>query len=308
MVVSQFCSDEAVNGLLNYGKRVVDQACCKYERPSELKTIQYLVFAGMVSYYGFEHIDEITKAFRDNKFYYTKKSVIDFMQEHVGSKSALDCLTPDTMAYSYQNYFHNRTKNQYYAECMIVVSDQKQCAPDRLLENTTHEINHAVNSVVKKITPVGGSFKSRMGLYERDFRDGSRKNIMLEESFNTLQSAEIMDHILEFTNYRVDDPEIKYALDSIKYAAGKKRMGLGYVKVTPVVRPLYENSRFNGILRDRRLDGNIDVVRDEFDAKVGVGSFYRLDTLCGEVFRSSPGIFNTSKSSADDLVKQYVKK
>lgn len=306
MVVSQFISDEAVNGLLNYSKRIVDLICAHQERPCELRTLQYLIFAGMISYYGFEHIDAVTEAFKKNKFYYTKEKIADYLAKQKGiSKDTLDILMQDnTCAYFYQNFFYRKSTGEYFSQGKIVVSDSKHYAPDKLLELTTHEVNHAVNAVCKAITPVGNSFISRMGVYTKDYRDNSFNKMILEESINTLQAAEIMEHILAFVDYRIDDPEIRYTLDSMRYAAGRKREGIGYIEATPVVRPLYENNRFNTILKRKRMDGNIRDISCEFDSKLGYGSFNTLATYFDGIYSSSS---KTSKSNAERLVKQYVR-
>ena len=311
MVISQFCSDNAVNALLNYSKIIVEQICGNYERPKELKSIQYLIFAGMISYYGFEHIDEITKAFRKNKFFYTKLPVVDFLQGQNVSNEVLDILSQDdTCAYFYQNYFYRKSTGKYFSEGKVVVSDAKKYAPDMLLEYTTHEVNHAVNSVMKDITPVGKSFISRIGMHEKDHRTKSTKNMMFEETVNVLQTAEIMDHILQFTNYKILDSEMRYTLDSIKYAADSKRMGLGYYSVTPIIRPLYEDDKFKCVLKERRIDGNVSAISSEFDAKAGKDAFDSLSSCLDNAYleRNKMFSFNVNKMNAERLVKQYVRR
>lgn len=312
MVLSQFCSDDAVNGLFNYSKKVVDQICVNDERPRELRTIQYLIFAGMISYYGFEHIKAITIAFRKNKFFYTKEAMADFLaQQKDISQETLDVLDKDdTCAYFYQNYFYKKLTNEYFSTGKIVVSDSSNFAPAELLEFTTHEVNHAVNSVVKGIVPIGNSFVTRMGIYSKDFRDRSRKNKNLEEAINVLQTAEIMDHILEFTNYNVSDSEIRYTLDGLRYAAGTKREGLGYTLTTPIIRPLYEDNYFNKMLKDKRMDGNVSVISREFDSKAGQGAFSALASCCDDIYspKTSNSNYYADKVKAETIVRQYVKR
>ena len=308
--MSQFCSDQSVNALLNYSKIIVEQICGDYDRNKELKIIQYLIFAGMVSYYGFEHIDEISRAFRKNKFFYTKLPVADFLKEQNVSDDVLNIISQDdTCAYFYQSYFYRRSTGKYFSEGKIVVSDNNEYAPDMLLEYTTHEVNHAVNSVIKNITPVGKSFISRIGMHEKDHRTKNIKNMLFEETVNVLQTAEIMDHILSFTDYEINDLEIKYMLDSIKYAAGFKRMGLGYYAVTPIIRPLYETSNFKYVLKERRMDGNVSFISSEFDAKAGKGTFDALSGYLDNVHsqRNKTFSFNANKVAAERLVKQYVR-
>lgn len=302
MVLSQFCTDDAVNQLFDYSKCVVDQICGCEERPKKLKEIQYLIFAGMISYYGFEQIDNITRAFKENQFFYTKEKMLDYLSKQNISQQTLSSIDNDTYAFFNQTFFYKKSTNEYFVKGKIVVSDDNNAAPDNLIEYTVHEINHAVNSVKKRITSVGNGFIIRTGVYSKDFRDGSRKNKLLEESFNVLQSAEIMDHILNFTNYKINDKEIKYVLDSINYAANKKRRGLGYAHVTSLVRPLYENSNFNIKLKKNRMDGEIKIISDDFDSIIGKGSFDRLGSQIDEFYYGTL----VSGKKANVLIKEYV--
>lgn len=305
MVLSQFCTDDAVNRLFDYSKCVVDQICSDEERPKKLKEIQYLIFAGMISYYGFGQIDNITMAFKRNKFFYTKEKMLDYLskQKYI-SQESLSSMDKDTCAFFYQQYLYKKATNEYFSKGKIVVSDNNNTAVDDLIEYTVHEVNHAVNSIKKAITSVGNSFVTRTGVYSKNFSDSSKKNQLLEESFNVLQTAEIMDHILNFTNYKINDKEIKYVLDSINYAANKKRKGLGYFEITPIVRPLYENGKFNLILNKNRMDGEIDFISAEFDSKVGKGSFDNLGRQIDEYYRGSL----LSGKKANVLIKEYVSK
>ena len=54
-----FTTDEAVNYILNASKMIVDEINKDKNCPKELKEIQYLIFAGMVAYYGYEYIELI---------------------------------------------------------------------------------------------------------------------------------------------------------------------------------------------------------------------------------------------------------
>ena len=241
MVLSQFCTDDAVNRLFDYSKCVVDQICSGEERPKKLKEIQYLIFAGMISYYGFGQIDNITMAFKKNKFFYTKEKMLDCL-EKLGcvSRSTLDNLSDDTIAVFLNEHFYNNSTNTMFTEGKLVISDDMNYAPDELLEYVTHEVNHAVNSVKKDIVPFGKKYKTRKGLIISDYNSGEKRNVFMEEAVNTLQTEDIMDHILSFTEYKIEDPEIRYELDKLKYAVGKKHEHRGYPIISSIVKPLFE--------------------------------------------------------------------
>lgn len=289
MVVSQFCTDESVNSLLEYSKLVVDSISLPVS-DHKLRSLQYLVFAGMVSYYGFEHIDEITSAFKNYKFLYINEPIPSFLKKQGNvSSSSFGTLNLNTVALFHPVYdFSCRRKS---AEGEIILSSYYKMQPDELLENMVHEVNHAVTSINNGISFVNGDKTTRMGIYTKNHESNTRNNYILEESFNVLQAAEITEHILGFSNFNVCDCDIKYSLDSMRYAANKKRNGFGYEDTVGIVRPLYNNSSFGQYLKECRITGNIQNIDKMFDCKAGKNSFQTLSGICDVV--SNPTLSRT---------------
>lgn len=308
MVVSQFCTDDSVNSLLKYSKCVVDNLCSSYERPKQLKQVQYLIFAGMISYYGFDHLDEITRTFKSTKFTWAGESSSDEFWEKKGANeySRKICSDDDVCASFFRNFFYNKNSKIYTCTGEVVMFDDANTSPDNLLEYTIHEVNHALNGLKRALTPKDGVFVSRIGLYRFDLSNGDRKGRYLEETINTLQAAEIMEHILEFTNYKIKDPEIKYYLDSMRYAANKRRMGLGYDDSLDIIRPLYENERYKIVTNNSRLSGFLDGSIQELERKAGFNSFDRLCESVDGIYLDPKHAFKNAHE-AKGIVKQYCK-
>ena len=76
-MASDYCTNESVNALLRYSKYVVDRINMnkKVEISTELKNMQYLIFAGMYRFYGSFHLDKIVRAFSQLEFYYCTESM-----------------------------------------------------------------------------------------------------------------------------------------------------------------------------------------------------------------------------------------
>lgn len=308
MVASQFCSDESVNSLLRYSKSVVDNICASQNRPKKLRNLQYLIFAGMVSYYGLEHIDEITRTFRSTKFTWAGGNSTEEFWDKKGihEESKKICADDDVCATFYREFFYNKKRNIYTCTGEVVMFDNADTSPDNLLEYTTHEVNHALNGLKRALTPKDGLFVSRLGLYRFDLSTGERKGRYFEETINTLQTAEIMDHILAFTDYRIADPELRYYLDSMKYAAGKKRMGLGYDESLNIIRPLYDNERYKLVANNSRLSGHLDGMIKELEKKSGTNAFSRLCECVDGIYLDPKHAWKNERE-AKSIVKQYVR-
>ena len=189
----------------------------------------------------------------------------------------------------------------------IYITDNKADeAPDKFLEKVVHEINHVVNSVNQPIVLYQGvkSFRIGMGVSEIGGSRGFGR--LLEESFNVLQTADIMTEIVGFTQYTILDPEIKEVLDKIKYAYGQKRPGYGYEITAPLIRDLYNNRKFRNLVVGSRLSGLIKPIRIDFDSKVGEGCYYRFCDTINTL--DSNGRVWWNKSEEEKLIDEYVKK
>lgn len=303
MVISQYCTDESVNKLIDYSVLVVDNICDSYNVPKEIRQTQYLVFAGMISYYGFDYIKEITEAFKKNKFIYINEPIPEFLAKRTSSsKKLIDSRTCAMYRPIYRDIYGDLNVSGE-----IILSSYYRNPPAEVLENMAHEINHAVFSVNLPGRVINGQFSNRMGIYTRNYTTDVRTNYILEESFNSLQAAEIMGHVLNFTNYNVKNRGVRYCLDSMRYAVNGKRMESGYGTVISVVKPLYEEKKFNVILNSGRLSGYISNIENVFNAKVGNGTFKTLSGLCDSIYYSNLDGSHNKVLEADRLVKSYVR-
>ncbi len=303
-VESQFTNDQAVKELLNYSRYIVDQLNAGTGVGRRVRTYQYLAFAGMVSYYGFEHIDEITKAFQENSTICTGDTVYEYLADNLGY--AKDVISfdsfKDASSLFHRRYFFNEANDSFKCQGNFIVSLQNGVSSVSFFENLVHEINHAVNSTRNSVSRSNnGKVYTRMGLKQKYVSEPKEDNRLLEEPINVLQTADIMNHIRAFSDYQIDDPDIKRVLDSIKYVDFR---GNGYFRVTPLIRPLYEDRRFNAEVKERRLDGGISDIRSFFDAKTGTDAFEELSRTCDSIY--DPTINNAVLTQRQGKVKKLV--
>lgn len=308
-----FYTDEMANYILNYSKTLVEQAGRVKSYPKELKEIQYLIFAGMISYYGFEHINEIYNAFIKTNFVYSDEPILDILRKkseiYKGSVNKL-YICEATKAFLEHKFLTNRA-GKFFINRTIYLSDDKKCPLDTFLEYAIHEVNHVVNSVTNDICKRDGNVVFRMGLYVSGLRGTNvEEGLIFEESVNVLQSVEILDEILRFGDYNIEDDDIRRVIDKLKVASENRyRKSSGYEHTVPIVRPLYESPTFKSMVKEKRLDGSIKEIREAFDLKTRPGAFYELtgalDTI--GVGKTAPLVMYTAMNNAENIVKQYVK-
>lgn len=285
-----FYSDEAVNDLLRYSKTFVDEIAKKKTKSNDFIPEQYVIFAGMVSYYGFEHIDAIYKAF----------SNAGFIDDH----------TPA------QKDFENYSQTLAYCAVSILPRDNKYFiqrdihhlySPDEIygdfFEELVHEVNHCVNSAFYPICkrnslPVFRNGISISAIGSVDYTEAE----LLEESFNTLQTAEIMNHILSFGQYNIEDPSMRLVLSRLQGRKANK-LGFGYQRITPGIYPLYSHPEFYPLLKENRISGDLLAIRNNFDQRVGAGSFMELASSIDHAWNDNDP---RQAGKAYQLVSKYV--
>lgn len=300
-----FCTDENVNYILSYSKTLIDNMNKGRSVPKELKTIQYIVFAGLISHYGFEHVDTIYKAFNSSNFVYTKDSFEDITKnvKYHGIKNSEIGRVGSFVSLSARPRLDGKMQIN---RTIYITDNTKDEAPDKFLEKVVHEINHVVNSVNQPIVLYQGVKSFRIGMSVSEIGGTRGFGRILEESFNVLQTADIMKEIMKLTQYDIVDPEIKSGLDRIRYAYCQPRNGYGYEFTTPIVRELYNNRKFRNLVVGSRLSGLIKPIRIDFDSKVGEGSYYKFCDTVDSI--DSEGRVWWHKSDEERLAEQYIKK
>ena len=285
-----FYSDDAVNNLLRYSKTFVDDIAKKKTKSNDFILEQYVIFAGMVSYYGFEHIDAIYKAF----------SKAGFIDDHTPAQEDLKNQRK-SLAYCAVNIFQR--DNKYIVQRDI----HHLYSPDEIygdfFEELVHEVNHCVNSALYPICmrnslPVYRNGVSISAISSVDYIEAE----LLEESFNTLQTAEIMNHILSFGEYNIEDPSMRLVLSRLQ---GRKtnKLGFGYQSITPEIYPLYSHPEFYPLLKENRISGDLQAIRNNFDQRVGAGSFMELASSIDHAWNDND---SRQAGKAYQLVSKYV--
>lgn len=296
-----------INELLEYSKNAIYYITHFNNFPDEIKSINSLIFAGMISYYGFEHVNEIYNAFLKTNFSYTDKVLYDFVvqQKNVTQKMIDFVNNPDVMAFLDYDLRMDEF-GKYHINRRIYVS-QYDRTPDEFIENLIHEINHVVNSINFPIYVRNSDKIVRTGIALYWLNSDYSESSSFDEAVNVLQTAEIMEHILDFCDYHINDSEMKYVLDSIKCAHGKSRDGFGYENIVPLVRPLYKDKTFKEVTELGRISGEIKSVREKFDNKTYKGAF--LDISNGlDVLMTDINLFEQikCKNKVKSIVKQYI--
>ena len=312
--------NDVVNGILNYSKAMVDEIIVDKGvfYPDEFRVLLYLIYAGMISHYGVEEAQTICDTFTKIQFVYIKDNDYDVLSE-VKNLSEKDksiirnryipafCNTLVSWVELDDGTFEFQSM-QYTVYAFS--NDNRSLAV--LLEMVTHEINHVVNSIKKPYDEINGF--TRIGLQKTYVCDETTSAFVFEEAINELQTVDIINNILVFTNYDIDDSEVSNMLSLLKNETGGQKLeGLGYRDICPIIKPLYDNYELCEILRNGRLSGEFDEMIGKFDAVLDVEGAYddllqKSDELVGMYYNNTCFSENIRKLRVlDRAVKQYTK-
>lgn len=272
----------------------------------EFKEQQFLIFAGMLSYYGYEYLDEIVEVFKETEFFYVEIDYEDFKKENpefslqfaenpIALTRRAVCLELFPLRLALDNTIWLFVQNNY--------------SKRDWLEIVIHEVNHIVNSVNSSLRVRGFDVIGRTGCALFSNKYAAKNGDIFEESINVLQTAEVMNHILGFYNFNIYDDEIRSIFDKYRDESFNKSEGIGYNLSVPHIRKLYNIPRFREILFDVRMNGNLKEIETYFDGLLYDGAY---DDLLGATdkfyFCSDEEDRKKGSEKVKELVKMYKSK
>lgn len=267
----------------------------------DLKT---LTFAGMLSYYGHEHINDIYLAFLKTNFVSIDFSIQDFISKmyHLSDKQ-IRYLSTHSLGTFYDVVASQKLgSTKYKMKRTIYLSSEVDEV--RLLKSMVHQMNHVINSIQNPfINSKQVGLCSRMGVSLDSIHNRSSLYFGLEYALNELQVSDIMNEISTFSYYDVHDNGVKRLLEEMfnSYSVDSKEEE----PIVEIVRPLYQNPQFNYFLVDRRISGKINGIKEQFDSKTD-NSYRQFMFYCDLMLNGSDSdLIEVANKTTKRLVKQY---
>ena len=299
-------SENKINSILEYSRMLVDSLSGGVK--DEISYYKYLIFAGMIKYYGREYIDDIYRAFQKSSVIKSENSILNSFSKYLCIEESVleEIRALDPIAYLSPSVFVDEMGHLVDDKKNIYVSLGDASKMD-VLFSLTSEFNKVLNSVNRSIGKDNDGSFTRRGVSTRRV-DGVNSSKLFEDAINFMQTEDIVREIVGFSNFNIENDDIRSSLDGI----GKSLRGKYYgnlESISDLVRPLYEDERFSNVLKTSRINGTIDIIKEEFDSVVGEGSFQKM---CDAVDFIGVGtcpeyVFEINGGMTHDLVKQYVK-
>ncbi len=261
-----------LNELMNRSKGVVSSLIEKYQYPSNISHLLYLIVPAFVVKYGLENERYIFRCFEQIPIFVRDQKDMVF-QAYYSSIPYVD-------------------GDKVITRKGIVLNNYENIELMQLLDNLVHEFNHAVNSINNEILWDLHQVKVRTGLsyiiYDRNTLKPleKEKSAIIEEIINTKQTELIIDIIHSFYNYEFTDHEITNALYSIHNSIRQKYQSNAYLLQSMVCRSLMMNKTFISTLENLRFKGNVEEIDYWFDNITGISqSFQKLIHLLDQTLK-----------------------
>lgn len=302
-------SELEVNKYIDYSRCMIKQIDHIKKINDNLSDIKTLIFAGMLSYYGIDCLDDIYIAFLRTNFVSCEKDI----SEVISSEYNVDFDLIKNASKHCPGTFYlvdgvkNLLTNKYFFQRSIFISQDINLSD--LIIGVTHQLNHVINSLHHPILRKRDSYGSRMGVCFEHFDSRRIELLDLEEAINILQVADIINEFERFSYYDINDSGVKAVCDSCFHFSLDKHFNNELVEI---IKPLYDDRWFRQVLFDARYNGILTDIRDEFESKVGLGSYTCFIRACDRISYLDSNVDSDEKTKAKIaaklLVKTYVNK
>ena len=201
MTSIDFTTEESVNYILNYSEMLINEMSKKKTRIQDCyKNEQIIILAAMISYYGFENLDTIYKAFEQTYF---SDEIFPLESKHDGRKRNI---------FRPVRTLDKRTVGRYNNKIEINRTIRFATSPtndSQKIKELIHEINHSVNSSISPICKRNNLLVFRNGIAIHSLDELYSEAVSLEEAINEEQALEIFDIINSFKNYDIKNETLK---------------------------------------------------------------------------------------------------
>ena len=269
-------TNENINSILERYITFTNELSNKYNYPSNIKHLLYLIIPAFIIRYGANHEKNILSCFEQTRI----------TLSHTEDKHYV--------AY-FARVLRERTldgKQEYYTDKKVILNEYKTASFTGLIDNIVHEFNHAVNSINNEIKYDDNTVSIRTGLSYLNYNKSNliphaKKDpeITLEEIINTKQSADIINIINSFNSYNIENEEFKNTLYSVKHEiSGDTYESKAYYLQSYITKDLMNNKTFIPTIENLRFKGFVDDIPSWFDNIIGRdGTYKKLVILLDDI-------------------------
>ena len=264
--------NQEINRIIEYYQDEITKINHKYQYPSNIAHLLYLIIPSFILKYGIKKDRMILNVFKE-------------IPIHINS-------VEDKKVQAYYASIPKRRGNEIYTKKYIVVNYYKNSSLPTLIENLVHEFNHAINSYNNELYREKNILYVRCGISYITYQYQTLKVIdkddrsILEEILNTKQTQDIMNILLQIDENKINQSEISNIIYSLKREISFPYSSNSYYVHVTICKYLLENKTFVNTLNVLRMNGDIGNIKEWFDDITGnKGSYEKLLMKLNEVVK-----------------------
>lgn len=309
--------DSKFNKILNEKYFLLQDIAKKYNYNEELLDMITLIYISFYMDFGKNCDFPLYDLFNKVKIIYDNGTVNDIaIKNGFGSMSsgtaAVTIFTPNL------NVFKDANLKQNPQTILLGTHIEEFLAtPILKLEMLAHEVRHALMGYYNtNILLDKNTYYMRSGLQETfylkndKFKDSfATKNIgtTLDEVTNTYITEILVNRIMTFKKYKIENANLRAYLNSIKTSQpdGKYR-AIGYNSEVRLLYPLLLNEIFINLVNQHQFDGEINIIKDFIENNTDICNYEGLCNLLDEVYDGNGKYQSEVQNNNIDFIHNHI--
>ncbi len=310
-------NDSKFNKILNEKYFLLKDIAKKYNYNEELLDMITFIYISFYMDFGKNCDFPLYDLFNRVRIIYGNGTVNDIAIKHnfgsmPSNSVAVTLFTPNL------NVFKDATLKQNPQTILLGTNVNEYLATSILkLEMLVHEVRHALMGYYNTNTLLDeNTYYMRSGLQETFYsrndklKDGfttKRIGITLDEVINTYITENLINRIMTFKNYKIENNNLKSCLNSLKtsHADGKYR-ALGYNSEVRLLYPLLLNEMFINLVNQHQFDGEISIVKNFIESNTDICNYEDFCKLLDKVYDGNERYSSAVQNNNIDFVHNHI--
>ncbi len=257
-----------INRIIEREKQFIESICNTYQYDNNLRHILLLLIPTFILKYGIEKEQLIKNTFQSTRI--------------IPSNEESKMIRAYYVSTPYKDGEEIKTSKR------MVIQNYHKNSLVELIDNLTHEFNHAINSYINEIKIGKKYLYLRTGLtyriYDKDNLSFLKKSssYMLEEIINTKQTEDIINRM---KNMKLEDSTLQNMIDALNSETNSNYNSNSYYLQSAICKQIMENRTFISTLEKLRINGDIYEIEKWFDDIVGEEKQYkRFLSLLNDIY------------------------
>lgn len=195
--------------------------------------------------------------------------------------------------------------------------DEYLATPALKLEMLAHEVRHALMGYYNtNILLDDNTYYMRSGLQETYYLRNDdlqekftfkRTGTTLDEITNTYIIELIINRIMSFKKYKIDNNNLRSYLNSIKTSQPDGRYrSIGYNSEVRLLYPLLLNEMFINLVNNHQFDGNINLVKEFIESNSNMCSYDELCELLDSIYNGNARYQLEAKNNNSEFIGAHI--